>query len=176
AAKPWAWGSWGISSWTSLTGLAEKLPDTIELALPRLNQAITPTHSRPNKSFADCPSSNILNARCCMWLERNTNKKAEKSSLVHVTDSIEKGSNGPLNQRTSASSVKFVYPDISKMVIYDPRQMPGAVNSSVAAVSGSATKTLDEILKMIPPTLATFIAQLPVVEGDRGGCLGDEMR
>ncbi|KAF8395611.1 hypothetical protein HHK36_019561 [Tetracentron sinense] len=139
-------------------------------------------------SFMDlwpCSSRDLDHLAREEWLAKNSNKKSDKSSLPNGANSIEKGSLGlTTNSQTTAASAKVVYPDTSRMVIYDPRQKPGtgllpnatapglpAVSSSVvstpgvALVSGGTTNTLDEILKVMPPALVAFIAHLPAVEG-----------
>ncbi|CAA7389064.1 unnamed protein product [Spirodela intermedia] len=111
-----------------------------------------------------CSSKDLDHLSRQEWIERNGDKKAEKSSLAQGT-----GAAGlPDSKLSAASSTKIVYPDTSRMVIYDPMQaqaVSGAVSSSIASVSSGARKTLEEIMKTIPSTLATFISQLPVVEG-----------
>lgn len=46
-------------------------------------------------------------------------------------------------------SSKIVYPDTSKMLVYDPKQ-----------------NAFDEILKATPPALVAFLASLPTVYGN----------
>ncbi|KAI3965632.1 hypothetical protein MKX01_010589 [Papaver californicum] len=107
------------------------------------------------------------------WLVKNTNKKVEKSVLP----------NG--DAKTSTTSVKVNYPDTSQIIIYDPRkkqdavvlpnttvpELPAASNSVLPApaaplVGGAATtKSLTEILEVLPPALATFVRHLPSVDG-----------
>lgn len=141
-------------------------------------------------SFMDlwpCSSKDLDHLARQEWLAKNINKKVEKSTLPYGATSIgmEKGSLGlTTNSMTTVPSSKIVYPDISRMVIYDPRQKQGsgvfpnttapglpAVSSSITTVTNfpvigsGTTKGLDEILKLLPPALATFIAHLPSVEG-----------
>ncbi|KAI3893352.1 hypothetical protein MKW92_012288 [Papaver armeniacum] len=112
-------------------------------------------------SLHDVVSSTVL------WLlAKNINKKAEKSVLP-----------------TSTTSAKDNYPDTSRMIIYDSRQLqdaallpdnaelPAASNSVLPApaapsvVGTGTTKSLDEILGVLPPALAAFFRNLPSVDG-----------
>uniref|UniRef100_A0A1D1XRF1 Cleavage stimulation factor subunit 3 n=1 Tax=Anthurium amnicola TaxID=1678845 RepID=A0A1D1XRF1_9ARAE len=70
-----------------------------------------------------CSSQELDHLTRQEWIERNSKKKVEKSSLPRGTNST--GSTGLPNPRKAASSTKTVYPDTSRMVIYDPRQMQG---------------------------------------------------
>ncbi|XP_026451370.1 cleavage stimulation factor subunit 77-like [Papaver somniferum] len=96
-------------------------------------------------------------------LAKNINQKAEKSVLP--------------------TSAKVNYPDTSRMIIYDSRQLqdaallpnnaelPAASNSILPApaapsvVGTGTTKSLDEILGVLPPALAAFVRNLPSVDG-----------
>ncbi|KAI3914272.1 hypothetical protein MKX01_030729 [Papaver californicum] len=89
------------------------------------------------------------------------------------------------NAKTSTISAKVNYPDTSRMIIYDPRQkqdavvlpntavpeLPAASNSVLPApaaplIGGTATtKSLTEILEVLPPALAAFVRHLPSVDG-----------
>ncbi|KAF5196420.1 cleavage stimulation factor subunit 77 isoform X1 [Thalictrum thalictroides] len=125
-------------------------------------------------------------APCSKWLLKNINKKADKSSLPNGAFSIgaEKGSSGlTTNFKSSGPSAKVVYPDTSRMVVYDPRQkqvtgpppntavglpsvsITGTPTHSVPQVNGGTTNPLQEILKLMPPALVEFISHLPAVEG-----------
>ncbi|RZC50999.1 hypothetical protein C5167_019426 [Papaver somniferum] len=99
-------------------------------------------------------------------LAKNINQKAEKSVLP-----------------TSTTSAKVNYPDTSRMIIYDSRQLqdaallpnnaelPAASNSVLPApaapsvVGTGTTKSLDKILGVLPPALAAFVRNLPSVDG-----------
>ncbi|XP_058079906.1 cleavage stimulation factor subunit 77 [Magnolia sinica] len=141
-------------------------------------------------SFMDlwpCSSKDLDHLARQEWLAKNMNKKIDKSTLPYGTSSVgtEKGSPGmATNSKISAPSTKIVYPDTSRMVIYDPRQKPSSgflpnatapglpavsapiPSSNNAALASSGTmKGLDDILKVLPPALVTFIAHLPAVEG-----------
>lgn len=115
------------------------------------------------------------------WLAKNINKKADKSALSNGQGIIDKGLSGLTSNSTASGNV--IYPDTSQMVIYDPRQKPGSgispsttvsgapagpntlSNPMVAITGGGTTNTFDEILKVTPPALAAFLANLPAVEG-----------
>ncbi|KAI3866016.1 hypothetical protein MKW92_035278 [Papaver armeniacum] len=118
------------------------------------------------------------------WLVKNINKKAEKSILLNGVGSIgaEKGSAGLLNiAKTSTTSAKVIYPDTSRMIIYDLGQkqvvafdttvpgLPAASNSVIPAPSaplagGTGTTkalSLNEILKVLPLALVAFVTHFP---------------
>ncbi|EHA8589430.1 Cleavage stimulation factor subunit 77 [Cocos nucifera] len=129
-------------------------------------------------SFMDlwpCSSKDLDHLARQEWLAKNINKKVDKSSLTNGANIVEKGSFGLItNSKVSPPSTKLVYPDISQMVIYDPRQAQGleipavlssTTTSSVALVGSGYTKAVDEILKVVSPALLAFIAHLPAVEG-----------
>ncbi|KAI4300979.1 hypothetical protein L6164_034302 [Bauhinia variegata] len=106
-------------------------------------------------SFMDlwpCSSKDLDHLARQQWHAKNINKKVERSAMPNGTSLLDKASMGVTSN--SAMSMKVVYPDTSKMVIYDPRQNPGA-----------GTNAFDEILKATPPALVAFLANLPAVEG-----------
>lgn len=105
-------------------------------------------------SFMDlwpCSSNDLDHLSRQEWLAKNINKKVEKSILPNGTLSDK-----PFTASISTTSTKVVYPDTSKMVIYDPKH---------TAVAGAGTNAFDEILKATPPALVAFLANLPAVEG-----------
>ncbi|KMZ62640.1 mRNA 3'-end-processing protein rna14 [Zostera marina] len=115
-------------------------------------------------SFMDlCPSScrELDHLAQQKWLACNINKQDEKSALLDVDVSLGNISVG-LNSNATTSTTT-ICPNVSKMVVYDPRRMqgfehplhPGAVIPS----------RLDNILKVIPPVLSSFVSNLPPVEG-----------
>ncbi|GFY89686.1 tetratricopeptide repeat (TPR)-like superfamily protein [Actinidia rufa] len=129
-------------------------------------------------SFMDlwpCSSKDLDHLARQEWLSNNINKKIERSALANGAAILDKGSSGMITN--SNPSAKVVYPDTSRMLIYDPRQKsvpsaPGlpAVSStltasSVALIGGGTTNAPNEFLKATPPALLAFIANLPVVEG-----------
>ncbi|KAL9276553.1 hypothetical protein ACSQ67_025900 [Phaseolus vulgaris] len=106
-------------------------------------------------SFMDlwpCSSNDLDHLARQEWLTKNINKRVEKCILANGTIVIDKTS----MTNISSTSPKIVYPDTSKMVIYDPKHTP---------VTGSGTNAFDEILKATPPALVAFLANLPAVEG-----------
>ncbi|KAK9122524.1 hypothetical protein Sjap_012126 [Stephania japonica] len=143
-------------------------------------------------SFMDlwpCSSMELDHLARQEWLGKNRSKRADKSTLPNGTMDNSSSGIGPII-KTSTASAKIVYPDTSRMVVYDPRQKPGsgfvpnATTPGVAAVSsslsftpvvpsivgttksiGGTTKSLDEIFKVMPPALVAFITNLPSVEG-----------
>ncbi|XP_030952136.1 cleavage stimulation factor subunit 77-like [Quercus lobata] len=122
-----------------------------------------------------CSSNDLDHLARQEWLAKNINKKIEKSALPSGPGSVDKVSTGLMSN--SNVSAKVVYPDISKMLIYDPRQksgmeiLPSTTASSnlsnpiVSIVGGGTTNAFDEILKATPPALVAFLASLPAVEG-----------
>ncbi|XP_051131496.1 cleavage stimulation factor subunit 77 isoform X2 [Andrographis paniculata] len=106
------------------------------------------------------------------WLSRNAKTKIDNSSPAKVASSADKGVSGITNN----SSVKIVYPDVSKMVVYCPIQKPGApvpspsgvpntLSNGVVMSGGGATTASSDVLKALPPSLANFAMNLPAVEG-----------
>ncbi|GMY30024.1 cleavage stimulation factor subunit 77-like [Fagus crenata] len=122
-----------------------------------------------------CSSKDLDHLARQEWLAKNINKKMEKSALPNGPGSVDKVSTGLMSNSTV--SAKVVYPDTSKMVIYDPRQksgmeiLPSTTASSnlsnpiVSIVGGGTTNAFDEILKATQPSLVAFLASLPAVEG-----------
>ncbi|KAK9156519.1 hypothetical protein Scep_003093 [Stephania cephalantha] len=138
-------------------------------------------------SFMDlwpCSSMELDHLARQECLGKNISKKADMSTLPNGTMSMDNSSSGiGPTVKTSMASAKIVYPDTSRMVVYDPMQKPGsgfvpnATTHGVAAASsslsstpvvpsiGGTTKSLDEIFKVVPPALVAFIRNLPSVEG-----------
>lgn len=127
-------------------------------------------------SFMDlwpCSSKDLDHLTRQEWLAKNSKKTIDGSTQVNGSSVT--GSSGLMNSKIGLHSSKVVYPDTSRMVIYDPRQTTGlelpAISNSgnsaagIASVGGGSTKAIDEILKMISPTLVAFITNLPAVEG-----------
>ncbi|XP_029125437.1 cleavage stimulation factor subunit 77 isoform X1 [Cajanus cajan] len=106
-------------------------------------------------SFMDlwpCSSNDLDHLSRQEWLAKNFNKKVEKAISLNGVTLLDKTSMASI----STTTTKIVYPDTSKMVIYDPKHTP---------VAGSGTNAFDEILKATPPALVAFLANLPAVEG-----------
>ncbi|XP_006356598.1 cleavage stimulation factor subunit 77 isoform X1 [Solanum tuberosum] len=128
-------------------------------------------------SFMDlwpCSSNDLDHLARQEWLARNINKKPDKPTLGIEAGSADKTTSG-VSSNTNPPA-KVVYPDTSKMTVYDPRQIPGP--AALAAPSASGTlpysgpfssngppNALNDILKSLPPAFAAFIANLPAVEG-----------
>lgn len=126
-------------------------------------------------SFMDlwpCSSKELDHLSRQDWLSSNTNKKVEKSSVVNTDKSA--------GQMSSNISSKVVYPDTSRMMVYDPtKQKPGITapvlpsisttlpSSSVSSLAtGGMPSVINVIPKPLPPALSAFIASLPAaVEG-----------
>ncbi|XP_057948438.1 cleavage stimulation factor subunit 77 isoform X2 [Malania oleifera] len=135
-------------------------------------------------SFMDlwpCSSKDLDHLAQQEWLAKNMNKKADKSALHNGAAFTDKGSSG--TTPNSNPSAKVVYPDTSRMLIYDPRQKPGTgflpstaepgfpsvsgtlSNPPAAVLGGGTINSVDEIWKATPPALVAFIANLPDIEG-----------
>ncbi|KAF4357733.1 hypothetical protein G4B88_023191 [Cannabis sativa] len=115
------------------------------------------------------------------WLVNNINKKSDKSTILGGSGFIDKSTAGLISNANVTSNV--VYPDVTQMMTYDPRQklgtgvplnttVPGVPpnnlsNPVVTIVSGQAQATdpFDEILKSTPPALLAFLTNLPAIEG-----------
>lgn len=137
-------------------------------------------------SFMDlwpCSSRDLDHIARQEWLAKHMNGKSERAFIAQPSgmSGFDKNSFGQgENIKSLASSAKIVRPDLSRMVIYDPRQKPGSgyfMNSMMPgvpsipgsvqhnAIAGSASKSLDDALRYMSPTLVSFIVQLPVVNG-----------
>lgn len=128
-------------------------------------------------SFMDlwpCSSKELDHLSRQDWLSSNANKKVEKSTLANETD---KNQEKLLNSNISS---KVIYPDTSRMVVYDPRQKlglttPGLPSTANPLASSSPSPLVNSgvpnapnvvpIPKALPPALAAFIASLPPAEG-----------
>ncbi|CAB4296034.1 unnamed protein product [Prunus armeniaca] len=159
----------------ALSGTGEEGPSSLESSL----QDVASRYS-----FMDlwpCSSKELDHLARQEWLAKNINKKVEKSTMLNGLGFVDEGSTG-LTSNLAVSS-KVVYPDTNQMVIYDPRQKPGAGNFQtttaagvptaskslsnpvIAAVGGQTMSAFDEILEATPPALVAFLSNLPVVEG-----------
>lgn len=121
-------------------------------------------------SFMDlwpCSSKDLDHLARQEWLAKNNKKKLDKLTLLNGTSSRDKGSSELMNSKAGIPSSKVVYPDTSRMVIYDPRQTNGPELPAVSnhLVGCGNTKAVEEILKVMSPALVAFITHLPAVEG-----------
>lgn len=135
-------------------------------------------------SFMDlwpCSTNDLDHLARQEWLSKNMKRKVENFIYPSGPGFLDKGTAGLRSNATTSS--KVVYPDISQMAIYDPRQKPGTgilpntavpgvpaasntlSNSAVAVVSGQATNAFDDILRATPPALLAFLTNLPAIEG-----------
>ncbi|KAK9077280.1 hypothetical protein SSX86_005617 [Deinandra increscens subsp. villosa] len=127
-------------------------------------------------SFMDlwpCSSNELDHLSRQDWLTSNMKKKVEKSTLANETD---KNPGQLLNPNISS---KLVYPDTSRMVVYDPRQKSGSITPSLPStatplpsssapslLSTSGVPAMPQVVpKALPPALAAFIASLPPADG-----------
>ncbi|XP_056170608.1 cleavage stimulation factor subunit 77 isoform X3 [Syzygium oleosum] len=132
-------------------------------------------------SFMDlwpCSSRDLDHLSRQEWLSKNISKKLEKPTLPSGPGFVDRGSSGLTS--TSIGSADIIRPNTSLMVIYDPRQKPVLLNSVgpgvsvpssnlpnaiVGSAGGSSSSAFDDILKVTPPALVAFLANLPAVEG-----------
>ncbi|KAH0469186.1 hypothetical protein IEQ34_002418 [Dendrobium chrysotoxum] len=110
-----------------------------------------------------CSSKELDHLARQEWLARTIDKKADKSFLLSGTNALDKVSMGQVS-KVYSQSAKIIYPDTSRMVIYDPRQTSELPTFSNSIGSGNY-KRADDILKSVSPALAAFITNLPAVEG-----------
>lgn len=97
------------------------------------------------------------------WLAKNMFKKAGKSVILTSGATFDKANIGVgASAKTLPQPAKVVRPEISRMVVYDPRQMKGPV---ISTTSSGYTKEVDEIFKMLSPPIMSFITNLPAIEG-----------
>ncbi|XP_042375309.1 cleavage stimulation factor subunit 77-like isoform X1 [Zingiber officinale] len=155
----------------------EALSQMVEEGSPALENTLYDVISR--YSFMDlwpCSSKDLDHLSRQEWLMKNINKRVDKSSLlncVNITGGDKVSAGLTTNSKSLPPSSKVVYPDTSRMVIYDPRQtlgseVPASSNSTHTSglpPVGNSTTAVSDILKLISPVLATFITNLPVVEG-----------
>ncbi|KAL1811942.1 hypothetical protein ACET3Z_022007 [Daucus carota] len=153
----------------------EALSGTGEESASALESSLQEVVSR--YSFMDlwpCSSNDLDNLVRQEWLSKNMKKKIEKLSISNGAVQTDKASLGLATG--SNQSTKVIYPDTSRMMVYDPRQKPGpsapeAPNSatlsgiSVPSIVGGTSNSHNDILRAAPPALASFIASLPAVEG-----------
>ncbi|KAK1370158.1 Cleavage stimulation factor subunit 3 [Heracleum sosnowskyi] len=153
----------------------EALSGTGEESASALESSLQEVVSR--NSFMDlrpCSSNDLDNLVRQEWLSKNIKKKNEKNSLSNGAAQTYKASSGLATG--SNQSTKVIYPDTSRMMVYDPRQKPGAsapeVSNSatlssltVPSIVGGTSNSPNDILRAASPALASFIASLPAVEG-----------
>ncbi|KAL8097037.1 cleavage stimulation factor subunit 77 [Apium graveolens] len=153
----------------------EALSGTGEESASALESSLQEVVSR--YSFMDlwpCSSNDLDNLVRQEWLSKNIKKKNEKVSLSNGATLTDKTSSGLAT--SSNQSTKVIYPDTSRMMVYDPRQQPGVSvpevsNSatlsslSVPSIVGGTSNSPNDIRRAAPPALESFIANLPAVEG-----------
>ncbi|PHT63894.1 hypothetical protein T459_32192 [Capsicum annuum] len=116
----------------------------------------------------------VLQVLLLAWFNTELNSVFQLYSLIPGLLSLDKTSSG-VSSNTNPPA-KIVYPDTSKMTVYDPRQMPGPAALAISSASGTlpyscpfssggSPNSLNDILKSLPPAFAAFIANLPAVEG-----------
>uniref|UniRef100_I1R8C2 Suppressor of forked domain-containing protein n=1 Tax=Oryza glaberrima TaxID=4538 RepID=I1R8C2_ORYGL len=140
----------------------EALSRTSEDALSALENTLYDVVSR--YSYMDlwpCSTKELDYLSRHEWLAKNIANRGDKSVVLTsgaTLGDIRVGS----NKKSLPQSSKVVRPEISRMVIYDPRQMKGPDFSTTAS---GYTKEIDEILKRLSPQMMSFITNLPAIEG-----------
>lgn len=110
-----------------------------------------------------CSSKELDHLARQEWLAKTVDKKADKSALLNWSNSLDKISMGQVNKVHSQSS-KVVYPDTSRMVIYDPRKINEEMLTISNSIGSANYKALDD-LETVAPALVAFSTNLPSVEG-----------
>lgn len=151
----------------------EALLGTSEVGATAFETSLKDIASRYSfKGLFPCSPADLDHLSRQELLSRNISNKTEKPALENGALVVDKGASMmAINSSTS-------YPDVSKKVTYDPRQMigppsvPGVPVVSIApsaptvALTGSGTPSVPyEIPKTASPALLAFIANLPAVEG-----------
>ncbi|KAL5205201.1 hypothetical protein ABZP36_033410 [Zizania latifolia] len=141
----------------------EALSRTSEDALSALENTLYDVVSR--YSYMDlwpCSTKELDYLSRHEWLAKNIANKGDKS-VVLTSATLDKGTVGVgSNTKLLPQSAKVVRPEISRMVIYDPRQIKGP---DFSTTSSGYTKEVEEILKRLSPQMTSFITNLPAIEG-----------
>ncbi|XP_015698786.1 cleavage stimulation factor subunit 77 isoform X2 [Oryza brachyantha] len=138
----------------------EALSRTSEDALSALENTLYDVVSR--YSYMDlwpCSTKELDYLSRHEWLAKNIANRGEKSVVLSSGATLGTGQVGS-NTKSLPQSSKVVRPEISRMVIYDPRQM-----KDFSTTSSGYTKEIDEILKRLSPQMMSFITNLPAIEG-----------
>ncbi|KZV40326.1 cleavage stimulation factor subunit 3-like [Dorcoceras hygrometricum] len=128
-------------------------------------------------SFMDlwpCSAKDLDHLTRQEWLSKNINKKIENAVPPNGAGSSDRSISGIPN--VSNNFGRIVYPDTSRMVIYGPTQRPGPAAPMLPGVpstlsfgntlsNGGASSSLNDIMKVLPPALFNFAANLPAVDG-----------
>ncbi|XP_052139476.1 cleavage stimulation factor subunit 77 isoform X2 [Oryza glaberrima] len=142
----------------------EALSRTSEDALSALENTLYDVVSR--YSYMDlwpCSTKELDYLSRHEWLAKNIANRGDKSVVLTSGATLDKGDiRVGSNKKSLPQSSKVVRPEISRMVIYDPRQMKGPDFSTTAS---GYTKEIDEILKRLSPQMMSFITNLPAIEG-----------
>ncbi|EOY19416.1 Tetratricopeptide repeat-like superfamily protein isoform 1 [Theobroma cacao] len=161
----------------ALSGKSEEAASVLESSL----QDVVARYSF--KDLWPCTSKDLDHLSRQEWLAKNIGKKVEKSAFSNGSVTIDKNPSAPTSNSTA--SVKVLYPDISQMVVYDPRQHSGTAappnttapailaasnplsNPTISAVDSGSANAFDEVLKATPPALVAFLTNLPALEGPK---------
>ncbi|VFQ78320.1 unnamed protein product [Cuscuta campestris] len=107
------------------------------------------------KDLCPCSSKSLDHLSQQEMLVRNMKKKVDKSTPAADADV----------SMPNANPAKLVYPDTSKMAIYNPKQIPGTLPAPIPVSSNVPPNALGDLLKSLPPAFAAFALNLPAVEG-----------
>ncbi|CAO2175091.1 unnamed protein product [Urochloa humidicola] len=142
----------------------EALSGTSEDALSASENTLHDVVSRYNyMDLWPCSSKELDYLVRQEWLAKNTGKKVDRSTMINRSSMLDKGTPGiSANARFPPQTSKVVRPETSQMVIYDPRQTKG---TEFSATTSGYTKEVEDTLKMLPPATASFIKNLPAIEG-----------
>lgn len=127
-------------------------------------------------SFMDlwpCSAKDLDHLTRQEWLSKNINKKIENPVPPNGASSSDRSISGTPN--VSNYFGKIVYPDTARMVVYGPTQRPGTATPTLPGVpstllgntlsNGGASNPLHGSMKVLPPALLNFAANLPAVDG-----------
>ncbi|CAO2161573.1 unnamed protein product [Urochloa humidicola] len=142
----------------------EALSGTSEDALSASENTLHDVVSRYNyMDLWPCSSKELDYLVRQEWLAKNTGKKVDRSTMINRSSMLDKGTPGiSANARFPPQTSKVVRPETSQMVIYDPRQTKG---TEFSATTSGYTKEVEDTLKMLSPATASFIKNLPAIEG-----------
>ncbi|KAL3651794.1 Cleavage stimulation factor subunit 77 [Castilleja foliolosa] len=149
-----------------------KMAENGESALENSLQDVISRYSF--KDLWPCSSKDLDHLARQEWLSRNANKKVENAVPANGPTSADRVISGTPNNTNPSGNI--VFPDVSRMVIYGPRSQPGppapgisnvpnALPNGIAVNSGGAATATNDVLKALPPSVATFVLNLPPVEG-----------
>ncbi|XP_022746885.1 cleavage stimulation factor subunit 77 isoform X5 [Durio zibethinus] len=146
----------------------EALSGTSEEAASALESSLQEVVSRYSfKDLWPCSSKDLDHLSRQEWLAKNIGKKVEKSALSNGSATIDKSPSVPTSNSTS--SLKVHHPDTSQMVIYDPKQHPGAaVPPNTTAPAILAASNLSNPMVMVSGAASNPLSNSTVAMADGG--------